>query len=103
VGEISDAVPLGYGLEQNYPNPFNPTTTIAYAVAEAGSQQAGAANVRLIVYDLLGREVAMLVNERKAPGRYTVQFTAEGCSSGTYLYSLEVGGTRLVRKMVLTR
>ncbi len=101
--EEAAPAPFGYGLEQNYPNPFNPTTTITYAVAGGGSQQAGASNVRLIVFDLLGREVATLVNERKAPGRYAVQFTAEGLSSGTYLYCLEVGGTRLVRKMILTK
>jgi hypothetical protein len=96
VEEISAPVPFGYGLEQNYPNPFNSSSDISYQISDIGM-------TKLTVYDILGREVVTLVNERKAPGKYTVRFTAEGVSSGTYLYSLEVGGTRLVRKMVLTR
>ena len=69
-------------LFQNYPNPFNPTSVIRYQLAVAS-------NVRLAVYDVLGREVAVLVNERKAPGRHEIQFDATGLASGVYFYRLE--------------
>ena len=74
-------VPSQYILSQNYPNPFNPSTVIRYQLPEAS-------NVRLAVFDFLGREVAMLVNERKAVGSYEIRFDASGFSSGVYLYRL---------------
>lgn len=83
-------------LSQNYPNPFNPTTVVEYQVP-------GASNVRLAIYDLLGREVAVLVNERKAPGRYDVQFDASRLASGVYIYRLTGGSFVQSRKMVLIR
>jgi len=73
-----------FSLSQNYPNPFNPTTVIAYQVPVAGM-------VHLAVYDILGRRVAVLVNERKAPGRYIVPFDASGLASGVYFYRLTAG------------
>jgi hypothetical protein len=90
------AVPTQFVLEQDYPNPFNPTTVVRYQVPVAG-------NVRLIVYDLLGREVATLVNERKEPGSYTVRFDASGLASGAYLYRLQAGGFAETRKMILIK
>lgn len=81
VGEEAD-LPREYRLEQNHPNPFNPTTGIRY-------QLSGISDVRLTVYDLLGREVAKLVNERKAAGIYQVTFKAIGLSSGVYYYRLQ--------------
>jgi hypothetical protein len=76
----------GYALEQNYPNPFNPTTVVSYQLPALSEVEGSAlSDVRLSVYDLLGREVAVLVNERKAPGRYEVRFDASGLSSGVYL------------------
>jgi photosystem II stability/assembly factor-like uncharacterized protein len=75
-------VPVRYLLEQNYPNPFNPTTVVRYQVPVAGT-------VRLVVYDILGREVSVLVNERKAPGSYSVRFDATGLASGVYLYRIQ--------------
>jgi hypothetical protein len=68
---------------QNYPNPFNPTTDIDFQVAASGE-------VRLSVCDLAGREVAILVDERKGPGSYHVTFDASGLASGVYLYRLQV-------------
>jgi photosystem II stability/assembly factor-like uncharacterized protein len=89
-------LPAEFGLEQNYPNPFNPTTAVRY-------QLAAASDVRLVVYDLLGREVAVLVNEKKAAGSYKVQFGASGLSSGVYLYRLTAGGFAQTRKMVVVK
>jgi hypothetical protein len=79
-------VPAKFVLEQNYPNPFNPTTLIRYAIAEGREYWGGSKGVRLVVYDFLGREVAVLVNDRKAPGRYEVEFDGAGLSTGTYFY-----------------
>jgi hypothetical protein len=104
---ITGNVPDGFRLEQNYPNPFNPTTGIRFHVpASQGRAQAGAAgssHVKLSVYDMLGREVAVLVDERKAPGSYTVEFNASRLASGVYLYRLAAGSFVETRKMVLTR
>jgi endo-1,4-beta-xylanase len=76
--------PKTFALSQNYPNPFNPTTVVSYRLPVASS-------VRLAVYDLLGREAAMLVNERKASGTYTVTFDASGLASGVYFCRLSAG------------
>jgi 5'-nucleotidase len=76
--------PVEYSLSQNYPNPFNPSTTVKYSVPEAG-------NVELKVYDIIGNEVATLVNESKIPGSYEVQFNAAQLASGVYIYSLRAG------------
>jgi hypothetical protein len=104
---ITGTTPDGFRLEQNYPNPFNPTTGIRFHVpASQGRAQAGTAgssHVRLSVYDMLGRVVAVLVDERKAPGSYTVEFNASRLASGVYLYRLSAGSFVETRKMVLTR
>jgi hypothetical protein len=96
VNQKPSSVVNNYSLEQNYPNPFNPSTHIAYSVPK--SQK-----VRLAVYDLLGNEVAMLVNETKGAGSYTVNFNAQNLSSGVYFYKLETGNTLLVKKMMLLK
>jgi beta-glucanase (GH16 family) len=82
--EVPDEAPKEFGLDQNYPNPFNPETEIRYRVQSTG-------HVTLKVYDMLGREVAVLVNEQKAPGSYSLRFDASGLASGVYLYQLEAG------------
>lgn len=89
-------VPVEFALEQNYPNPFNPSTVIRYSVAEA-------ANVQLEVYDILGRKVATLVNEAKAPGAYTINFNARNLSSGAYFYRIEAGDFTSIKKMMLIK
>jgi M6 family metalloprotease-like protein len=96
-------VPERFQLAQNYPNPFNPTTVIEYSIAGAGGQGLGVSDVRLIVYDLLGREVAVLVNERKPAGRYEVKFDAAGLSTGFYIYRLTAGQNVESRKMVFVK
>jgi hypothetical protein len=85
VDMAASAAPYRYQLQQNYPNPFNPSTTIGFGVSGPGSSP-----VRLIVFDLLGREVAVLVNEKKEAGNYSVQFDGAGLASGVYLYRLQV-------------
>ena len=116
----TSGVPLQYALEQNYPNPFNPVTTIKYTVGVASGrwqvasdEGRGAGNVSLVVYDLLGREVAVLVNERKAPGSYEVTFSAKGGSasggdasglaSGMYIYRMTAGSFTASRIMLLVK
>jgi hypothetical protein len=104
--------PETFSLDQNYPNPFNPTTTIRFTIAgvvalsgaaSSGVEGPGANAVRLVVYDILGREVAVLVNESKAPGNYEVKWDATNVSSGVYLYRLTAGDFIESRQMVLLK
>ncbi len=85
-----------FALSQNYPNPFNPVTTILYSLPFDG-------HVTLQVFDVLGREVATLVNEDRKGGRQSVQFDAQKSSSGIYYYRLRAGGFVAVRKMLLLK
>jgi len=89
-------LPASFKLFQNYPNPFNPATSIKYTVSSI-------MNVRLTVYDILGREVAILVNEEKFPGSYEVKFNASHLSSGTYFYVLRAGNFSETKKMILMK
>jgi hypothetical protein len=95
--------PREFLLLQNYPNPFNPTTSIAYTVGGVGLQASGFRDVRLVVYDLLGREVATLVDELKTRGKYTVTWDASACASGIYIARLSVGGAQTTVSMALIR
>ncbi|MDD5360873.1 MAG: T9SS type A sorting domain-containing protein [Ignavibacteria bacterium] len=88
--------PVSYKLEQNYPNPFNPVTKISYALPVQGL-------VTLRVYDILGKEVATLVNETKNPGSYTVEFNASNLSSGVYFYKLESNSFSDIKKLMLIK
>ncbi len=83
-------------LLSNYPNPFNPSTTIKYQLKKPGF-------VSLKVYDILGREVANLVNEYKDTGFYSVTFNANNLSSGLYIYRLKINGYVSSKKMLLTK
>ncbi len=89
-------IPDGFTLSQNYPNPFNPQTSIEFAMKDAGL-------ATLKVYDLLGREVATLVDEHLAAGKYTATFNATDLSSGTYVYQLSTAGHRLSGTMTLVK
>jgi hypothetical protein len=95
VAEIKTA-PKQFALDQNYPNPFNPTTVIRYQLAKSGM-------VNLKIFDLLGKEVAVLVNEEKAEGTYSVTFHAVNLPSGVYFYRLESNGNAMVKKLVLMK
>jgi hypothetical protein len=96
-----------FSLEQNYPNPFNPTTKIKYTISPAGTQRA--VSVQLKVYDLLGNEVAELVNEYKPAGSYEVEFNAvsgkRNLASGIYFYQLKVNdpSTTLGQSFIQTK
>jgi endo-1,4-beta-xylanase len=92
----TDNSPATFALHQNYPNPFNPSTVIRYQVPVIG-------DVRLAVYDLLGREVAVLVDEPKPAGSYEVRFNATGLASGVYTYRLSAGDVSRSRSMVVVK
>ncbi len=93
---LIDQLPQEYSLEQNYPNPFNPATTIQYSIPQRS-------NVILKVYDVLGNEVATLVNEEKDNGVYSVSFNAAKFSLGVYFYQLQSGRFSLTKKMSLVK
>ncbi len=100
-------LPVQCELLQNYPNPFNPGTTIGFRVAGAkngsGGSGLGSGWVRLAVYDMLGREVAVLVDEPKEAGEYTVRFDGRHLASGVYLYRLSAAGEIRAHKMLLLK
>jgi photosystem II stability/assembly factor-like uncharacterized protein len=96
--EVYNETPKEFSLSQNYPNPFNPSTTLGYRVAGLGLSW-----VRLAVYDIIGREMVVLVNERKAPGSYSVRFDARGLASGVYLYRLQAGNFVEVKKLTMLK
>ncbi len=99
-----DFTPKEFVLYQNYPNPFNPTTTIKFtipSVIASGAKQSQF--VTLKVYDILGNEVATLVNEEKQPGVYEVEFNSTGLSSGIYFYQLKGGSFTDTKKLMLLR
>jgi len=96
--EQIQALPTKYVLSQNYPNPFNPTTTISFSVPKSG-------NVTLKVYNIMGREVATLVDGFKAaaPTPYKVNFDASSLASGVYFYTIEANGYKASKKMLLIK
>lgn len=96
VGSTSSQIPNAFSLDQNYPNPFNPSTTIQYSILQRS-------NVILKVYDVLGNEIATLINDEKDRGVYTINFNASGLASGLYLYQLRAGAFNETRKMILLK
>jgi hypothetical protein len=96
VGSKNKEIPQKFSLHQNYPNPFNPSTTISYDLPERS-------RVKLTVYNLLGQEVATLVNAEQEPGRYSINFDASGLPSGVYFYTLQTPYFTKTNKMVLVK
>jgi len=96
VEDQGQVVVNGYALSQNYPNPFNPTTKISFELPISGY-------TTLKVYDMLGNEVATLVQNELTSGAHSVNFNAANLASGTYVYQLNVNGTRITNKMVLLK
>jgi hypothetical protein len=94
--KISNDIPNTFILGQNYPNPFNPSSTIGYSVPQLSK-------VSLVIYDILGRQVATLVNEVKSAGTYQVSFDASELASGLYIYQLKAGSVEITKKMTLIR
>ena len=91
-----DQTAIHFNLSNNFPNPFNPSTKIEYHVEEKRL-------VELNVYNILGTKIAMLVNEVKSPGNYSVTFTAKNLASGTYFYTMRSGNSAVTRKMILIK
>jgi hypothetical protein len=96
LNEITNKIPSEFSLQQNYPNPFNPSTKVKYEIPERSF-------VTLKVYDVLGKEVATLVNDEKPAGVFEFEFNGAGLTSGIYFYKLQVGDFVETRKMVLLR
>jgi hypothetical protein len=103
--DVRDDAPIvsTFTLMQNYPNPFNPSTVIRYTVGGIGSQASGFSNVRLVVYDVLGRQVALLVNEAQQPGEHSVRFDAANLTSGVYFYTITAGNFTATKKLMLLK
>lgn len=96
INNISSEIPDNYSLHQNFPNPFNPRTVISF-------QAVGNSDVVLKVYDVMGREVQTLVNERLNPGTYEVNFEGTGLTSGVYFYKMTAGGFSETKRMILMK
>jgi photosystem II stability/assembly factor-like uncharacterized protein len=96
IGNNNNEIPNVYKLEQNFPNPFNPSTQITFALPKAGI-------VKLIVYDILGREVRTILNEFVPAGNHSVEFDAGSLASGAYFYKIESGDFTDTKKMVLLK
>jgi hypothetical protein len=96
ITERQQEVPQDFMLLQNYPNPFNPSTTIKYELPRASQ-------VTLSVYDILGREVSVLVNERKDAGVYEVKFDGANYASGVYFYRLQAGDFVQSKRLLLLK
>jgi len=96
INPVTGTTPVDYVLSQNYPNPFNPVTKISFALPKSGL-------VSMKIYDILGQEVATLVNETKNAGNYSVDFDASKLSSGIYFYKISVNGFTDVKKMTLIK
>ena len=96
IQQISTEIPQSFSLSQNYPNPFNPATNFGFRIADFGL-------VRLTVFDALGREVEVLVNQQLQPGIFEMNWDATACPSGVYYYRLESDGFTETKKMVLIK
>jgi hypothetical protein len=94
-GINDNSKPLSFTLQQNYPNPFNPSTTISFSLAAASQ-------VKLQIFDQLGKEVSLLVNDFKPAGNYSVNFSPQ-LPSGMYIYKLSAGGNSMIKKMLLIK
>ena len=99
--EVRVSAPKEFSLEQNYPNPFNPATTIKYTIPSFRDGEK--IPVTLKVYDMLGKEIKVLVNTAQSPGEYIIRFDGKNFASGIYLYSLRYGDYSAVRKMILLK
>ena len=93
---ISEIIPSSYVLNQNYPNPFNPTTTIKFDVPKSD-------NVKVNIFDMLGKEIAVIVNKGLSPGSYSVDWNASNFPSGVYFYSMQSGNFTQTKQMILLK
>jgi hypothetical protein len=102
VVNINSQVPESFALYQNYPNPFNPSTSIRFSLPSVGNGR-DRSYVQLIIYDILSREIAVLVNEQLQPGTYETNWNASNYSSGIYYYTLKAGDFSETKKMILIK
>jgi hypothetical protein len=96
VSNESELIPVKFALEQNYPNPFNPSTKIEFALPETGKAQ-------IEVFNMLGQQVATLVNSQFSAGKHTITFNARGLTSGIYFYRLTTGSSTITKRMTLIK
>lgn len=96
ITNINKTIPINYELKQNYPNPFNPVTKISFDIPKSGL-------ITLKVYNILGKQIATLVNEVKNAGSYLVDFNASDLSNGVYFYKIEADGFTDVKRMILVK
>jgi hypothetical protein len=96
ITQLGSEIPQVYNLYQNYPNPFNPATKIRYDIVESG-------NVKVVVYDILGKEIENIVNQRHKPGKYEIDFNASHLPSGIFYYRITAGDFVSVKKMILLK
>jgi hypothetical protein len=101
INKINSEVPSEYSLFQNYPNPFNPSTKIKFDIPADGKRQT--ADVKIIIYDITGKEISVLVNQQLLPGTYEVEWDASNYSSGIYFYKLEAADFNETKRMVLVK
>ena len=101
IENISSEIPSSYSLGQNYPNPFNPISNIKYKISRHGGSSTG--NVRIAVFDVTGKEVEVLVDEKHSPGEYLVTFDGSMLTSGVYFYRLSTSDFTETKKMVLIK
>jgi hypothetical protein len=94
--KVNNVIPAKFSLTQNYPNPFNPTTVITYSIPKES-------NVKLKVYNILGKEVATLVNSNQKAGEYNISFNAAKLASGVYFYTISAGSFNSTKKMILMK
>lgn len=99
---ISNEIPADFKLEQNYPNPFNPTTKIRFSVPLYKGGERGI-HAKLSVFDILGRETQILVNEALKPGKYEIEWNASAYSSGIYFYRFLTNEFSEIKKMILVK
>ena len=108
VEETNKILPANFSLSQNYPNPFNPSTTIKYSIQNVKTTRR-VVFTKLTVFDILGREVATLVNKNQTPSNYEVEFNSlsavggQGLSSGVYFYTVQAGDYFQTKKMILLK
>lgn len=96
IQSVNNEIPTEYILEQNYPNPFNPSTKIKYSIPNNE-------NVKLSIYNLLGEEIAILVDAQQAAGGYEVQFNAADLPSGIYIYRLQTNNFSSIKKLTVIK
>lgn len=101
VNNISTEIPEGFNLYQNYPNPFNPVTKIKFDITRDARRETQ--DVKLVIYDALGRQVATLFSEKISPGSYEVEFYGSNFTGGVYFYRIEAGGFSQTKKMLLIK